>query len=217
MKKFLTLICVLIAALAKAQPFAGDIAAFRISDSLSFPFKGQAPIVFTGSSSFRKWESVNKNIPGYPIINRGFGGSTLPDVIRYADDLIFKYHPKQIVIYCGENDLAASDDVTADTVLQRFTTLYHMIREHLPKAHILFVAIKPSPSRMHIQPQVIRANMLIKNLLATDKLTDFADVYTPMLNADGSMRRELFVADDLHMNEKGYALWMSIIKPYLIK
>ena len=115
-----------------AQPFADEIQKFRNDDKVSPPVAGS--ILFVGSSSFRKWTDVQQYFPGYPIINRGFGGSTFPDLIYYAGDIIIPYHPKQVVIYCGDNDLASSDAITADSVLQRFTVLFGIIRRALPGA-----------------------------------------------------------------------------------
>ena len=111
-------------------PFWDDIQNFKKQDSLHFPPKHA--ILFVGSSSFTKWTDVQDYFPGYTIINRSFGGSSLPDVIRYAYDIIFPYHPKQVVIYCGENDLAASDTVSAATVFDRFRQLYYLIRKKIP-------------------------------------------------------------------------------------
>ncbi len=90
--------------------FWEEIQIFKKQDSIHFPTKHA--ILFVGSSSFTKWTDVQNYFPKYKIINRGFGGSSLSDVIRYADDIIFPYHPKQVVIYCGENDLAASDTLS---------------------------------------------------------------------------------------------------------
>ncbi len=106
-----------------------------------------------GSSSFRMWKNVQQDFPGYTIINRGFGGSSLPDVINYADEIIFPYEPKQIVIYCGENDLAASDTVTAQMVVDRFKALFFLIRDRMPDVPVVFVSIKPSPSREKLWPK----------------------------------------------------------------
>src|ERR1700712_1259870 len=99
----------------KAPPFWQDIEAFKKLDSAQAPVAN--PILFTGSSSFTKWTDVNAYFPGYPIVNRAFGGSILKDVIRYAYDAILVYHPKQVVIYCGENDLASSDTITVAEVV----------------------------------------------------------------------------------------------------
>ncbi|MBL7727787.1 MAG: hypothetical protein JNM68_08880, partial [Dinghuibacter sp.] len=88
-----------------AQPYIADIRAFKKQDSLTPPPANA--ILFVGSSSFTNWTNVHEYFPGKTIINRGFGGSSLTDLIRYAGDVIVPYNPKQIVIYCGENDFAA--------------------------------------------------------------------------------------------------------------
>src|SRR5215813_8439521 len=113
-KEQLLILFLLVASVTQAQnpPFWDDIQAFKKEDSAHFP--GTGKILFVGSSSFARWKDVQKDFPAYPIINRGFGGSSLTDVIRYKDDVIFKYKPKQIVIYCGENDLAGNDTVTGE-------------------------------------------------------------------------------------------------------
>jgi lysophospholipase L1-like esterase len=196
-----------------AQPFAEDIAAFKKQDSISFPPK-QA-ILFVGSSSFTNWKDVQNYFPQFTILNRGFGGSSVSDVIRYADDIIFPYMPKQIVIYCGENDLAAADSVTGEMVYQRFVQLFIMIRDKMPKVPVAFISLKPSPSRWHLKEKMIVANKGIKKYLRKKKNAVFIDVYHKMLGADGTPIKEIFIEDNLHMNAKGYAIWQKIIEPYL--
>src|SRR5450432_3003444 len=114
---------------ANAQPnppFFSDIQNFKKQDSID-PAPQHA-ILFVGSSSFTKWKDVQDYFPVTKIINRGFGGSSLPDVIRYANDIIIPYNPKQVVIYCGDNDFVASDSVTADVVVYRVKKLFQLIR-----------------------------------------------------------------------------------------
>lgn len=203
------------AGVLNAQPFASDIAAFRKADSVQFPPK--KAILFVGSSSFTKWTDVQAYFPGYPIINRGFGGSTLQDVIRYANDIIFPYQPKQVVIYCGENDVAFSDTVTAETVLARFVQLFAMIREKLPAAQVVFISLKPSPSRWKMQQRVIRTNELISAFISRQSNALYVDVYHKMLGIDGLPLSGIFTADSLHMNAQGYAIWKKAIEPVLAK
>jgi lysophospholipase L1-like esterase len=203
-------------------PFWNDIQNFKKQDSINFPPKNA--ILLIGSSSFTKWKDVQDYFPGYTIINRGFGGSTLLDQIRYANDIIFPYQPKQIVIYCGENDLASSDSVTAQMVFNRFKELYQMIREKT-KAPVAFISLKPSPSRRHLFPKMHEANQLIREFIDLQKSAldsqpvniEFVDVHQKMLNESGQPMPEIFLNDSLHMNAKGYAIWQKEIKPYLIK
>src|SRR6185437_14657433 len=215
LRTFLLILTTLAFTNCLAQPFSDEIREFKKQDSIQFPPANA--ILFVGSSSFRKWQDVGKYFPGHTIINRGFGGSTLPDVIRYADEIIIPYHPKQVVIYCGDNDFAASDTVTAKIVFERFKTLFELIRSGLPGENILFVAIKPSPSRKRLWPKMKQANLLIKTYLSLQTNAHFIDIWPQMLNADGSGRKELFEPDMLHMKANGYAIWQKAIAPYLSK
>jgi len=205
----------LLAALfTKAQPFADEIAAFKKQDSIAFPPKHA--ILFVGSSSFRLWKDVQDYFPGYAIINRGFGGSSFPDVIRYADQIILPYHPKQIVIYC-ENDFANNDSLQPADVTGRFIELFNIIRKKYKKVPIVFISMKPSPSRTRLMPRFEATNEQIRNFLATKKRTSYIDVYHAMLQADGTPMPDIFIQDNLHMNAKGYHIWQKIIEPYLLK
>ncbi len=199
----------------KKPAFWNEIQAFKTNDSISTPQK--KAILFVGSSSFTKWKDVQEYFPGYPIINRGFGGSSLPDVIRYADDIIFPYKPKQVVIYCGENDVAGSDTITATTVFNRFKTLFVLIRSKLPGVPVVFVSLKPSPSRWNRKEKMLAVNSMVKDYLKKMKKTVFVDVWPAMLLADGNPDETLFVSDRLHMTPKGYAIWQKAIAPYLLK
>lgn len=200
---------------AQKAPFADDIQAFKAADSASMPPKNA--IVFVGSSSFRMWTTVQQDFRMHQVINRGFGGSSLPDVIRYADRIIFPYQPAQVVIYGGDNDLASSDTVTAQTVFDRFQQLFSMIRKELPEAAIAFVSIKPSPSRAHLLTKVIASNEMIKNFLGKQSKSAYIDVFSAMVDQQGNPNPDLFVDDQLHMNQKGYAIWVQVIGPHLVK
>jgi lysophospholipase L1-like esterase len=197
------------------RPFQADINAFKKQDSIQMPPANS--ILFVGSSSFTKWKDVQDYFPGYTIINRGFGGSSLPDVYGYANDIIFPYKAKQIVIYCGENDFAAADTVSVATVVDRTVKLFNLIRDKQPNVAILYVSMKPSPSRRMLMPKFEKANEVIKVYLSTQPNTGFADVYYPMLNENKEPRERLFTDDNLHMNAEGYSLWQTIIQPLLVR
>lgn len=200
---------------AQPLPFETEIRNFLRQDSLSFPPRGAT--LFIGSSSFRFWKSVQDDFPGTTIINRGFGGSSLPHVSLYADLIIFPYQPGHIVIYCGENDFTSADSVTAPMVADRFGKLFHQIRERLPDVRISFISIKPSPSRKQLLPEIRQANQLIRDFLTTQTHADFINVFDDMLDNRGRPRGELFLPDSLHMNRGGYVLWIKAIDPYLRK
>lgn len=197
------------------KPFYADIQKFQAADSIQKP--SLKSILFIGSSSFTYWQEVADYFPGHKIINRAFGGSSLTDLIRYQDFIIYPYQPKQIVVYCGENDLSSSDTLKVETVVNRFKQLYWDIRVRLPKVPISYVSMKPSPSRRGLMPKFKEANSQIKAFIATQKNATFIDIYPAMLQSDGQPIGEIFTADSLHMNAKGYAIWQKIMKPHLKK
>ncbi len=194
-------------------PFWNDIQQFKKMDSTLMPPKGK--ILMIGSSSFTNWKDVGYYFQGYPMINRGFGGSSLPHLIRYFDNIVTPYRARQILIYCGENDL--SPNVPADTVVERFKRLYYMIRKQDKKVLITYISMKPSPSRASAKDKMIEGNEKIRNWLGTKKHTSFVDVFNKMLLPDGKPIPDIFLKDSLHMNAKGYTIWQKEIAPHLLK
>jgi lysophospholipase L1-like esterase len=216
-KMLLLFVFTLAFTVARAQDhpkFWSDIQAFKAQDAAKIP--PTHAILFIGSSSFTKWTDVQSYFPGYTIINRGFGGSTLPDVTKYVDDIVTPYQPKEIVIYCGENDVA-QDSVDSKVVADRFRDLFDAIRARLPGVTIIYVSMKPSPSREGFRHLIQQGNQIIKNFLWTQKDAGYVDVFSLMLDTSGKYRPELFGSDQLHMNAAGYAIWAKAITPYLMK
>lgn len=222
MKKYILLFCCLVGVNINTHaqnnsiaPFQVEINAFVKADSSETPIPNS--ILFVGSSSFNFWKDIKAYFPGYPIINRGFGGSSLTDVIYFYKETILKYHPKQIYIYCGENDFAANDTITPEIVFNRFKTLFTMIRTSLgDKIPVMYVSIKPSVARWNLEPRFVAANKLIQDYLATQKNGQLLDVHHAMLDENGQVFKDIFIADNLHMNAKGYRIWQKIIAPTLM-
>ena len=208
------LIGVAIQAKQVQPPFFKEIQAFLSEDRKAPPAKDQ--ILFVGSSSFQKWKDVASYFPKHHILNRGFGGSSLLDVIRYQDQVIYPYHPSQIVIYCGENDFAGDPKISAYEVYNRFLTLYSGIRSH-SNVPVSFVSAKPSPSRWAMRSKFIAFNGWVHELSMTDKSLTYIDVWEAMLDKDRRPMPDIFLEDNLHMNAKGYKIWAGIIEPTLVK
>jgi lysophospholipase L1-like esterase len=172
-------------------------------------------ILFVGSSSIRKWTHLQVAFGSYQVLNRGIGGAVIDDITYFANDLIFAYQPRQIVLYVGENDLPNTNE-TADTILQKTVMLFKTIRSKLPDVPVVYISMKPSPSRDQFQQKCAQANALIRSFLATQPNTKYVDVFTPMLK-NGKSRPELFVGDRLHMKPEGYVIWENAVQPYLKK
>ncbi len=174
------------------------------------------PIIFVGSSSIRRWDDLERTFAAYRAINRGIGGAVINEITYYLNDLVFQYHPRQIVIYAGENDLGDKAP-TVDSIYNRTQRLISAIRAQMPVVPIVYISMKPSPVRDKVMDKAMEANKLIRAYLAHQKNIQYVDVFSLMLSADKKSRPELFLSDMLHMNPKGYKIWTKAIQPYLIR
>lgn len=196
---------------APSSHWAPDINAFVAADRAHPP----APhgVLFIGSSSIQFWKSLAQDFPGIPVINRGFGGSALPDSTYYADRIVWPYKPSLVVMYAGDNDI--NDGATADQVLASFQAFVARAREGVPGVPIVYISIKPSIARLALWPTMKAANDKIRDWAATQKDVRFVDIAPVMVDANGRPRPELFRPDGLHMLPPGYALWIAALKPVL--
>ena len=199
------------AASAAEAPFEKEIVAFEVADQKAMP--PQNAVLFIGSSSIRMWKTLDADFMGIAVINRGFGGSKIADSMHYADRIVIPYHPRKIVMYAGDNDIAAGG--TPQQVLEDFQAFVSKVREKMPDVPISYISIKPSLKRWKLVDQIKAANALIEKFATEGKNLEYIDVFTPMLGSDGKPRAELFRPDGLHMVAKGYELWTSIIAPKL--
>ena len=175
----------------------------------------QGGILFTGSSSIRFWKDPAKDFNDPTILNRGFGGSQIIDLIENFDQVILKYHPKKIVIYSGDNDVQAGK--SAEIVYGDFCTLYGMIKAKLPNTEIYYIAIKPSLNRWGKVMEMKKANAMINEFLNAKPNAAFVDIFSPMIGLEGKPSKKWFVEDGLHMTDEGYQLWTKILAPYIVE
>jgi lysophospholipase L1-like esterase len=192
--------------------FEAAIRQFEAADARE-GYKPEA-VLFTGSSSIRMWSGLAEDMKPMPVLNRGFGGSTIPEVLEYADRIIKPHDPKMVVLYCGDNDLA-NDTTTAQNLLQSFIDFDRWFEKNLPGARLYFISIKPSVKRWHHWEKMHEANHLIADYMQNKQHLRFVDVSTDMLDKKGEVIPSLFIEDGLHLNEKGYRKWAKTLKPTL--
>jgi lysophospholipase L1-like esterase len=210
-------ILLLVDACARAAPsprprpprFEREIRAFETADRASPPPLGG--VVFIGSSSIQHWSDVAADFPGVLVLNRGFGGSTLADVVYYEDRILLPYRPHLVVLYAGDNDLA--EGRAPERVLADYGAFVTRLRSALPAARVVYVSIKPSPSRRAYIDRMRETNRRIRSEIARDSLATYVDVFTPMLDATGQPRPEVFESDSLHLTRAGYVLWRVLLGP----
>lgn len=197
----------LVAALPNPQAFESEIQEFEQTDRRTPP--PPHPVLFVGSSSFRLWTNVASSFPGHPILNRGFGGSTMRDLLHDFDRLVLPYHPQAVVVYEGDNDLARGDSPAS--VASDYVEFLDRMERQLPGIPVILLAVKPSGSRASLMGTQQDLNSRLAAFAAHRRNVQFVDTFSPLLNDRGEPNPAFFKADRLHLSQEGYEAWIPKI------
>jgi len=212
MKKLIFLFLFMNSPLWAQHAFENEIRNFEKQDSISMPAKGQ--ILFIGSSSFRIWKSFSTDLAGIPAFNRGFGGSTMADALYYFDRMVVKYAPSTVVVYEGDNDL--NKGISPEDLAKQYEEFSNRLMKALPKTKLVFLAVRPSLSRIAIVDKQKQFNLWLENYCKSQKGRFFLDMHSPFYLPDGRVMPDIFIADRLHLNEKGYQIFSSKIRAFIL-
>jgi hypothetical protein len=196
-----------ISLLLRPSRFEPELRRFEALDRQSPPEPGA--VLFVGSSSIKMWRSLESDFRPLRVLRRGLGSAGVEDMTRFADRIVIPYRPRRVVFYGGDNDLAYGR--TPWQVLTDFAAFVKRVRRDLPGVEITFLAIKPSPARTALLPKIREANGLVRSFTQEHEGLSYIDVYTPMLDAQGVPRRELYKPDGLHLSDAGYDLWAEVV------
>lgn len=192
----------------KPYRFEEDIRRYETSDLLQPP--PDSAILFVGSSSIRKWHTLQEDFQGQKVINRGFGGSTAENALHYVHRIVLPYKPKKIVYYEGDNDVILG--TSAEQIRDSCKAFIDTVHQILPKTQIYILSIKPSIARKRYWKKMQAANRLLEQLTQQYNFVEYIDISKVMFNKNGQMKTDIWETDKLHINEKGYELWRDVIK-----
>lgn len=171
--------------------------------------EGDGLTVFTGSSSIRMWDGIEKDCGGVPVVNTGFGGSHMSDLLYFIEQTILRFQPDKVFIYEGDNDIAA--EKTSDAIMKTTQQVVEKLLKSNPDMTIHFISAKPSASRWQYKEEYVQFNTLLENYCDKNPQLFYVDVWKKMLGVNGRPNPNIFIADSLHMNRKGYLLWKDIV------
>lgn len=175
--------------------------------------RSDSTIVFTGSSSIRLWEGLQESFPKEKIVNTGFGGSEMSDLLHYKNELILSFNPYKVFIYEGDNDIF--NGKKAKKVLRHHKKLVRTLKRKLPSSQLYLIAAKPSPARWKFKPEYEKFNLLLQQYTLKTEGVEYIDVWSPMLDNGGNPRKDIFIEDKLHMNEEGYEVWNNLFRLFV--
>ena len=196
-----------------AKKWENDIKKLEILDQKE-NYSDQA-ILFIGSSSIRKWDSIKEDLNPYKPIKRGYGGAHYYDLIHFTKRLVSPHKVKAIAIFVA-NDITGEkegiNDLSPKEVLNLAKFVVKQIRKTHKKTPIFFIETTPTSSRWKVWNKISKANGLIKDFTSKNKNMFYIDTRTFYIKSNGMPNDEFFIADKLHLNNSGYKLWGEIIK-----
>lgn len=185
--------------------FADEIQRFTEYDSENTIINN--PILFIGSSTVNLWKTA-KHFPNLNVLNRGFGGAGIKDILYYYDTVIGKYSPSSVVIY---DDIEIENGNSVDSVFHEFKRLSTRIHDDFPECRIIFISTKPTPMDFllgkNVRHNKLELNYKLKSYANTHPLIEYADLAHLLYNADGTLNINFFSDDRMHFNENGYKCW----------
>jgi lysophospholipase L1-like esterase len=191
--------------------FEKNVQAYEAEDRLHAPPEGA--ILLVGDSQFFRWKTVQEDLKGYTIVNRGIDSFQSSDLLYFAARLVFPYRPRLIVIHVGGNDV--HNGKPSGRVLADFKAFVENVRAVLPQVPIAFTSITPSPGRWDEVATRKAANQAVQDYIATQKNLHFIDLWDAMLTSEGKPREDLWVEDRVHPNHTGYLIRVAIMHPLL--
>jgi lysophospholipase L1-like esterase len=159
------------------------------------------------------WKDLKTAFPNHNVVNLGFGGSEMADLLYHIDKLVLQFKPKQIFIYEGDNDIAVGR--SPENIFAAADATVARIQKELPDTEIIFISPKPSVARWHLKDKYEAFNTGLRAWTKDKRNVKYADVWTPMLKKNGVVRDDIFLGDKLHMNKKGYAIWTKALAKHL--
>ena len=191
--------------------FESDVKKYEDADKQQKPPAGG--ILLVGDSQFFRWKTVNEDLAGYTVVNRGIDSFQTSDVNYFFDRLVTPYKPRMIVMHVGGNDVHTGRS-TAQVVAD-YQEFVGKVRKLWPDVPILVSSTTPGPARFDEADKRKDLNRSLKDYVTSQKNMHFVDLWDAMLTPDGRPRDDIWVEDRIHPNHEGYLIRVRIMKPML--
>lgn len=172
----------------------------------------EGAVVFLGNSltaqgAWGEW------YPQWPIYNRGIEGDQCHWMLERLEP-IQQQHAAVIVLMIGINDLIAA---SPETVLERYGQLVTALRQGSPNTAILVQSLLPVNNSLRqsgIDNAAVRKLNQALVALSRESACTYVDLHRHFCDAEGRLNTR-FSVDGIHLNGAGYALWRSVLEPFL--
>ena len=166
--------------------------------------------IFVGSSTWALWgDQLEKDFAEFQAVNRGFGGSTVPEVLHVMHRIVTPHKPARVMFFCGGNDIAGG--ATAEVTFENFKTFLIRLWDTSPNTEVFFVSVTGAPVRERFFDETRKYNMLVRDLAGTMTRLHYIDTFVTLTGEDGKADEKYFLQDRLHLNRDGQERWIPVI------
>ncbi|MEI6248622.1 MAG: GDSL-type esterase/lipase family protein [Verrucomicrobiota bacterium] len=181
--------------------------------------QGPLDVLLVGDSITIQWgSSWSKHFPDRKAVNIGIGGDKTQNVLwRLDHGGVDGLKPSAIVLMIGNNNMFFTPETGVAAAAQGVKACLANLREKFPEALIVVAKILPCHTpKVRFYEDILLTNAEIDKLnLGADPKVKVLDLTQDFLNADGTIKRSLFTADNIHLSPEGYAAYAARLKPLL--
>ncbi len=181
--------------------------------------QGPLDVLLVGDSITIQWgSSWSKHFTDRKAVNIGIGGDKTQNVLwRLDHGGVDGLKPSAIVLMIGNNNMFFTPETGVAAAAQGVKACLANLREKFPEALIVVAKILPCHTpKVRFYEDILLTNAEIEKLnLGADPKVKVLDLTQDFLNADGTIKKPLFTADNIHLSPEGYAAYAARLKPLL--
>lgn len=180
---------------------------------------GPVDVLLVGDSITIQWgDSWAKHFPDKKAVNIGIGGDKTQNLLwRLDHGGVEGLQPKAIVLMIGNNNMFFTPETGIEAAAKGIEMCVKNLREKFPDAPLVVAKILPAHApgnRFYEDIKLTNVALDLLNLEGDPKVR-VLDMTTDFMNADGTLKKELFTLDHIHLSPAGYAVYAERLKPLL--
>ena len=158
-------------------------------------------LLFIGSSSIVRWETINKDMYPYKVVRNGYGGAHYYDLIHFIERICKGHEKAKAIFIFVANDITGEEfgnhqDLKPREVNKLFKSVYKKIRKILgDEIQVFVIETTPTPARWKSWNTIKRANDLINSYTEKEDRLFYISTRDFFLNNNGLPFNDYFVEE----------------------